>query len=68
MAQFQNVGELERFVRLVIGVVGIALVMAGWFDPLWSLVLVPLALTALAGFCPVYAVLGLSTCSPESHH
>jgi hypothetical protein len=57
----RNVGGLDRGLRIVAGLVLLAL---GWFGPLgwWGLVgLVPLA-TALVGFCPAYTLLGLNTC------
>ena len=56
-----NVGGIDRMLRAV---AGIALLLAGAFGPLgwWGLVgLVPLG-TAAIGFCPVYPLLGLSTC------
>lgn len=57
----RNVGGVDRAVRILAGLVLLAL---GWFGPLgwWGLVgLVPLA-TALVGFCPAYTLLGISTC------
>jgi hypothetical protein len=57
----RNVGGVDRMLRLVAGLVLLAL---GAFGPLgwWGLVgLVPLG-TALVGFCPLYPLLGLSTC------
>jgi len=57
----RNVGGLDRVLRLVAGV---ALLALGYFGPLgwWGLVgLVPLG-TAVIGFCPLYPLLGLSTC------
>ena len=59
----QNIGFIDRFVRIAIGVALLALTLvlegnARW----WGLVgLVPL-LTGIAGSCPLYSVLGLSTC------
>lgn len=56
-----NVGGIDRVLRIVAGVVLLAL---GAFGPLgwWGLVgLVPLG-TALVGFCPVYPLLGINTC------
>lgn len=56
-----NVGGLDRVLRLVAGVVLLAL---GWFGPLgwWGLIgLVPLA-TGLMSTCPLYTILGLNTC------
>ena len=60
----QNIGSIDRFVRIAVGVALLALTLvlegdARW----WGLVgLVPL-LTGIAGSCPVYSMLGLSTCS-----
>jgi hypothetical protein len=57
----RNVGGLDRGLRIVAGLLLLAL---GWFGPLgwWGLVgLVPLA-TALVGSCPAYTLLGLNTC------
>ena len=57
----RNVGGLDRTLRILAGLVLLAL---GAFGPLgwWGLVgLVPLG-TGLAGTCPAYSLLGLSTC------
>jgi hypothetical protein len=67
LSEMQNIGELERFVRLILSVGMLALLTAGWFDPMLALVLLPVALTAMAGICPVYTVLGVSTCQPHAH-
>lgn len=66
MASFLSVNEgaVDRTVRIVIGVVGIALVFFGpksawgWFG------LVPL-LTGIFGICPLYNVFGISTCAKK---
>jgi hypothetical protein len=59
----RNVGTLDRILRLILGVVVLGLY--GALDPplkyFTLLGLVPLA-TALSGFCPLYALLGISTC------
>ena len=61
-----NVGGVDRGVRIVAGLVLLSLVFvlegnARW----WGLIgLVPLG-TALMGFCPLYTILGLSTCPVE---
>jgi hypothetical protein len=55
----KNVGSADRNIRIGLGVVVIILgvVLQSW----WGLIgLVPL-LTAGMSFCPLYAVLGLST-------
>ena len=60
-AQSANESPLDRVVRVGIGA---ALLSMIFFGPhtLWGLVgLVPF-LTGLFGFCPLYGLLGLSTC------
>lgn len=59
-----NEGTIDRTLRVVAGLVLLSLFFlypdASW--RYWSLIgLVPLA-TGLMGWCPLYTVLGLSTC------
>lgn len=69
-----NVGTPDRIARLVIGAVLVLLPLlpeiALFANPLWfwaSLVVgVVLIGTALVRFCPLYAILGLSTCKVPS--
>ncbi len=58
---FTNIGTLDRALRILIGAGIVALVFLGPQTPWGWLGLVPL-LTGLAGFCPAYRLLGLSTC------
>ncbi len=58
-----NVGNTDRVLRIVAGIVLLALVFvlegnARWFGLIG---IVPLV-TGLFRFCPVYALLGLNTC------
>ena len=58
-----NVGSADKIIRIVIGLVLLSLLVflhgkARWFGLIG---LVPL-LTAFLGFCPLYSLLGLSTC------
>ena len=65
----QNMGSLDRSIRIVVGVVLLALVFTGPHT-LWGLLgLVPLV-TAFVGFCPLYRVLGIRTTAkpPEPAH
>jgi hypothetical protein len=56
-----NEGTLDRAVRVVMGLALLSLTVVGP-RTLWGLVgLVPLA-TGLLGVCPVYSILGISTC------
>lgn len=65
-----NVGTPDRIARIVIGAVLVLLPfvsgLALFTNPLWlwGAVIVGLVLivTALVRFCPLYAILGLSTC------
>lgn len=69
-----NVGTPDRIARLVIGAVLVLLPLlpgiALFANPLWfwaSLVVgFVLIGTALVRFCPLYAILGLSTCKVPS--
>lgn len=59
-----NVGNIDRILRAVIGIAALVafflLPEAEW--RWWLLIgIVPLA-TALMGSCPIYSILGLSTC------
>jgi hypothetical protein len=56
-----NVGTVDRLVRLAVGVLLLSLCFVGPRTS-WGLVgLVPLA-TGFLGTCPLYSVLGISTC------
>ncbi len=56
-----NESSLDRVVRVVLGIVLISLSFIGP-KTMWGLIgFVPLA-TGLIGFCPLYRLLGLSSC------
>ncbi|HVZ04073.1 DUF2892 domain-containing protein [Hyphomicrobium sp.] len=56
-----NIGTLDRYARVVLGIVILSLVFVGP-KTLWGLLgFVPL-LTGLAGFCPAYRIAGVSSC------
>ena len=59
-----NVGTIDRILRIVVGLVLIALVFVGPKTPWGWIGLVPL-LTGLVRFCPAYVLLGLNTCSTK---
>lgn len=56
-----NVGNVDRMLRVVLGLVLIGLTLAGTIGVWGWIGLVPLA-TAAMGWCPAYTMLGLSTC------
>jgi hypothetical protein len=57
----RNVGTLDRALRVIFGLVLIALVFVGPQTPWGWIGLVPLV-TAFVGFCPAYRLIGLNTC------
>jgi O-antigen ligase len=56
-----NVGGIDRILRVVVGLALIALTLTGTIGSWGWIGVVPL-LTAALGFCPLYTVLGFSTC------
>lgn len=60
-----NEGTVDRFLRVTVGIVLIALVFVGPKTPWGWLGIVPLA-TGLLGSCPLYSVLGINTCGLKS--
>jgi cadmium resistance protein CadD (predicted permease) len=57
----QNIHNIERVVRVLLGLVILSLVFIGP-ESLWGLIgLMPIA-TGLSGWCPPYHLLGISTC------
>ncbi|HVK31667.1 MAG TPA: DUF2892 domain-containing protein [Burkholderiaceae bacterium] len=56
-----NVGAIDRIARIAIGLVLIALAITGTIGVWGWIGVVPLA-TAALGNCPLYSVLGVSTC------
>lgn len=56
-----NVGGIDRVLRIVLGLALIALTLTGAIGAWGWIGLVPLA-TAAMGYCPLYTVLGFSSC------
>jgi hypothetical protein len=60
-----NMSMFDRVVRLVLAAVVAALYFTNFITGTWAIVLgivaVALALTALVGYCPIYALVGFST-------
>ena len=58
-----NVGGIDRPLRIVVGLTLVAWALFG--GPVWAWIgVVPLA-TGLIGFCPIYPILGMNTCSAK---
>lgn len=56
-----NVGSIDKIVRIVAGLVLLALAVMGIGTPWTWIGIVPLA-TGLMGWCPAYSLFGMNTC------
>jgi len=56
-----NVGGIDRILRVLIGLVLVGLTLAGQIGP-WGWIGVVPVLTGALGTCPLYTVLGFSSC------
>jgi hypothetical protein len=61
----ENVGSIDRIIRVVVGLGLLAIVFVGPRTPIGWLGLIPLA-TAALGTCPLYTLLGMSTCPTKT--
>nr|WP_321460354.1 DUF2892 domain-containing protein [uncultured Cohaesibacter sp.] len=60
-----NVGKLDRIIRVIVGIVLLAIVFIGP-QTLWGLIgIVPLA-TGLFRFCPLYTLIGYNSCETSA--
>jgi hypothetical protein len=57
----RNVGSLDRIARIAVGIGLLSLTVVGPHTPWGYLGVVPL-LTGLMGSCPLYSLLGFSSC------
>jgi hypothetical protein len=60
-----NVGGVDRMLRIVAGLVLLGLAATGTIGWWGWLGIVPLA-TGLVGWCPPYAIFGISTCKMKA--
>ena len=58
----RNEGQIDRFLRIVVGLVLLYLAITGQYTPWTWIGVVPL-LTGLIGWCPAYALFGINTCN-----
>jgi hypothetical protein len=56
-----NEGTIDRALRVLAGLVLIALAVTGTIG-LWGWIGLVLVATGLIGFCPAYTLLGINTC------
>jgi membrane protein implicated in regulation of membrane protease activity len=60
----KNVGNIERAIRIIVGLVLISLVFIGPQSAWGWIGVIPLA-TGLIGWCPPYSLLGINTCKTK---
>jgi K+-transporting ATPase A subunit len=62
-----NMGSMDRMVRIFVAVMLGLAAFNGMITGVWAIVAYAVTaifiLTSLVGFCPLYAVFGISTCS-----
>ncbi len=62
----KNMGNIDRVIRLTVAVLLVVLVSTGVVSGVWGTVVWVaagvLALVSAVGFCPLYKLLGMSTC------
>lgn len=56
----KNIGPVDRWIRIILGVVLIVLSLTGTIGAWGWLGIIPLA-TALINFCPLYRLIGFSS-------
>lgn len=60
-----NEGNLDRTLRVAVGLLLVSLVFLGPQTPWGWIGIVPIA-TGLMGWCPLYSVLGFTTCPSKA--
>jgi hypothetical protein len=63
----KNIHNIERVVRVIVGLAIVSLVFIGPQSNWAWLGLIPVA-TGLIGWCPPYAMLGISTCKKPQNN
>jgi len=57
----KNVGNIDRLLRAIIGILLISLTLSGTIGAWGWIGIIPL-LSALFSFCPLYTLIGINTC------
>ncbi|HEY3431890.1 MAG TPA: DUF2892 domain-containing protein [Rhodocyclaceae bacterium] len=58
-----NVGGIDRILRIVVGLALVGWALSG--GPVWAWVGLVAVGTGAIGFCPLYPLIGLNTCSAK---
>ena len=63
MNMARNVGDTDRTLRMIIGVMLLSLILTGISEWRWrGLIGLAPFVTGVAGYCPMYAIAGINTC------
>lgn len=66
----KNVGNGDRFFRVIIGIIALIIGISGFFEGLINWILLGvgaiMVVTASIQFCPLYTILGINTCKVKS--
>lgn len=62
-----NIGMIDRIIRVIVGLAILSLAFVGPQSAWGYLGIIPIA-TALIGWCPPYALLGISTCAKKQEN
>lgn len=62
----KNIGNGDRFLRIILGIIGIILGLSGSFEGVlkWVFLVIGtvLIVTSFVQFCPLYTIFGVNTC------
>lgn len=66
----KNIGNGDRFLRVIVGVIAIILGLSGKVDGNLKWIVLGIGaimvLTSFVQYCPLYSVLGINTCKAKS--
>ena len=62
----KNIHPIERVIRVVVGIILVTMAFVGPANPWFLLGIIPV-LTGLIGWCPPYALFGISTCKTKKN-
>lgn len=60
----KNVGGIDKILRIIVGAALVAATALGYL-PIWGYIGVVPLVTGLINFCPLYPLLGISTCKTQ---
>ena len=66
----KNMGSIDRIIRALVGIAGLAAYFLGMLEGTWAIVALVVGVvmlgTSAMGWCPPYAIFGISSCSVKS--